>query len=465
MMMTSSPFGLDDTEALLWGPSSPMADPIDALLLHTDKEQHKRGGTSISGGCTSPVMSLSSLPSSSSPQPFYSPPPSPPAPLLHGDKAGTESDLLPWLPDHDQLGCSETSADISKGDVFFDFGWMTERVDLTEFDLDFLTGSCSPDQESSSSPEDLFDSLNGSMMLDSLSLPTLTTPTQSSVPTPSPSVSCTSAVSTPSLSTSSTDLAFIPSVEPVSSDNHQQVLSPSPCVPEPQEELEIKSEPVSPTPLSMLPPLVHSPRSPAYTLDLGSEVDVPECEVKPVVATILPQAPRIVLSLSPTRIVLLLAPKDEVGVATTTITTTPDIHSSPSVSSLKATRKRPYPDPKSRASPTITCVKSRSSRCSRGGGGAEKAALKAPKDKKLKKMEQNKTAATRYRQKKRAEQESLSVDYAELKRRNIELTEKADSMAREIQYLKELMEEVQLAKIKKGLDADLPCLGQRRCDG
>lgn len=72
-----------------------------------------------------------------------------------------------------------------------------------------------------------------------------------------------------------------------------------------------------------------------------------------------------------------------------------------------------------------------------------------PVDKKLKKMEQNKTAATRYRQKKRAEQEALSGECMELEDKNKILKEKADSLAREIKYLKDLIEEVRKAKSKK----------------
>lgn len=335
--------------------------------------------------------------------------------------------------------------------MFCDLDWMTERVDLSEFDLDSLIGSCGPDDEPPSSPEDLLASLDCPMELDSL--PSLSGPAHPSLPTASTQSISTPAVSTPTLACVSTELSFLPTVEPVSLIDGQEVLSPPPCVPEPQEELEIKSEPDSPAPSS---PSVHSPPSPAYTLDLGSEVDVSECEVKPVVATVVPQVPRIVLSLSPTRIVLLLAPKDEVAV--TTVATTPEIIHSSSTSSTTARspRSRPYPDPKSRpspASPTTAIVKVKSPKGP--GEEGERKALKAPKDKKLKKMEQNKTAATRYRQKKRAEHDLLSVEYSELEKRNIELTEKAESMAREIQYLKELMEEVRLARIKKGLGADL----------
>ncbi|KAM4022417.1 cyclic AMP-dependent transcription factor ATF-4 [Anomaloglossus baeobatrachus] len=70
-------------------------------------------------------------------------------------------------------------------------------------------------------------------------------------------------------------------------------------------------------------------------------------------------------------------------------------------------------------------------------------------DKKQKKMEQNKTAATRYRQKKRAEQDAISAECRELESKNDILTEKAESIAKEIQYLKDLMEEVRKAKSKR----------------
>ncbi|KAM3864330.1 activating transcription factor 4b [Diretmus argenteus] len=434
MMMTSSQFGLEDMEALLWGPSSPMADPMGSPCFHPDREEQREGGGSsgVEGG-TTPLSS--SPPSTSSSPPFYSPPPSPPA-------LGVKSDLLslPWLALPDQPGRAQTVAGDIKENAFDDLDWMTERMDLSEFDLDSLIGSCSSEEESPSSPEDLLASLDCPMDLDSFTLPTLMSPALSGLPAPSLPSACAAAP----LPTASTDASLTPSVEPVSQvDRQEEVPSPPPCVPEPQEELEIKSEPVSP-----------APPSPAYTLDLGSEVDVLESEVKPVVAAVVTQVPRIVLSLSPTRIILLLAPKEELAV-TTTVTTTPEIiHSSPPASTpSKSPRSRPYPDPKSRPStPSPSTIKVKSPR---GAAGEERMALKAPKDKKIKKMEQNKTAATRYRQKKRAEQDTLNIEYSELERRNIELNEKAESMAREIQYLKELMEEVRLARIKKGLGADL----------
>ncbi|XP_038639509.1 cyclic AMP-dependent transcription factor ATF-4-like [Scyliorhinus canicula] len=70
-------------------------------------------------------------------------------------------------------------------------------------------------------------------------------------------------------------------------------------------------------------------------------------------------------------------------------------------------------------------------------------------EKKLKKMEQNKSAATRYRQKKRAEHGAIVVECSVLEEKNKTLQEKADSLAKEIQYLKGLIEEVRKAKSSK----------------
>lgn len=335
----------------------------------------------------------------------------------------------------------------STEDLLSELDWMAERVDLSEFDLDSLIGSCSPTEEPPSSPEDFLASLDCPMELDSLPM-SLSAPVLSGLP-PSPAfhVSPPASPFTPP-PTISSDQTVITVDGHESYVNEQNVPSPPVCVPEPQEELEIKSEPTSPEPAS---PSFDSPPSPAYTLDLGSEVDVSESEVKPAVAPVIPQVQRLVLSLSPTRIVLVLAPKEDASVSTattiTTSTTTPEVlHASPP---QRCCRSRPYPEPKCKGSPpspssvkvkplpTVTAVDDR-------------APPKPTKAKKLKKMEQNKTAATRYRQKKKSEKEDLLKEYTVLERKNMELTEKADSMAREIAYLKELMEEVRQARINKG---------------
>ncbi|XP_061404971.1 cyclic AMP-dependent transcription factor ATF-4-like [Lethenteron reissneri] len=66
-----------------------------------------------------------------------------------------------------------------------------------------------------------------------------------------------------------------------------------------------------------------------------------------------------------------------------------------------------------------------------------------------KKKDQNKTAATRYRQKKKQELEILQVERDKLEDRNRTLNEKADSLSREIKYLRDLMAEIQMARSLK----------------
>lgn len=67
-------------------------------------------------------------------------------------------------------------------------------------------------------------------------------------------------------------------------------------------------------------------------------------------------------------------------------------------------------------------------------------------NRRLKKKEQNKTAALRYRQRKRQECEAVSVEQEELESRNRELRGKADALSRELHYLHDLMMEVKKAK-------------------
>ncbi|XP_035603013.1 cyclic AMP-dependent transcription factor ATF-4-like [Oncorhynchus keta] len=396
MTMMSSQFGLDDMEAILWGPSSLMADPMGSLLHHDEVTLIEEGA---------------SLLSSSSPIVLLSPPPSPPS---LEEKA--EVDLLgfPWQS-ADELGHTHhIGADNGKEDVFSGMDWMAKRVDLSEFDLDSLI--CSP-----SSPKDLITSFECPMELDSLPLPTLPTPTD--------------------LPTTTTD-PLLPLTVSQPQEDPQEVHSPPPCVPDAQEELEIKSEPQSPAP-SLLP-------SPTFTLELGSEVDASASVREKLLHLELPQpVPSIVLSLSPTRIVVLLAPKHEVGVTTVTI---PEILSSDSDSSLSSSGQLNWPSiattrsrSQNRRKPYSTTPKSRPqhpdqpSPTTTSTGGP-------PKEKKLKKMVQNKTAATRYRQKKKTEQEALTAECDKLEQRNHKLAEKADSIANGIQYLKDLMEEVRRAR-------------------
>lgn len=323
---------------------------------------------------------------------------------------------------------------------------MAERVDLSDFDLDSLIGSCSPSEDPPSSPEDFLAALDCPMELDSLPLSLPAPPVLSNLP-PSPAFHASPPASpfTPP-PTISSDQAVITVDGHETYVSEQNVPSPPVCVPEPQEELEIKSEPTSPEPAS---PAFDSPSSQVDTLDLGSEVDISESEVKPAVSPVIPQVQRVVLSLSPPRIVLVLAPKENVSVAAAT--TTPEVlKASPP---QRSCRSRPYPEPKCRGSPPSPSSGSGQLKVKplpSAVASDEQAPLRPTKAKKLKKMEQNKTAATRYRQKKKSEKEDLLKEYSMLERKNMELTEKADSMAREIAYLKELMEEVRQARINKG---------------
>jgi hypothetical protein len=67
---------------------------------------------------------------------------------------------------------------------------------------------------------------------------------------------------------------------------------------------------------------------------------------------------------------------------------------------------------------------------------------KPPVERRLRKKEQNKTAAQRYREKKRGEQGTVLSEYELLEQRNTELRAKVDDMTKEISYLKGLIEEI-----------------------
>ena len=76
------------------------------------------------------------------------------------------------------------------------------------------------------------------------------------------------------------------------------------------------------------------------------------------------------------------------------------------------------------------------------------AKVKSPQQKK-RKREQNKDAATRYRIKKREEQELVEKELNGLEKDNVELKEKVTSLSKEIEYLKNLMLEVYKTKLQK----------------
>ncbi|MCJ8729891.1 hypothetical protein PDJAM_G00112530 [Pangasius djambal] len=394
-MTLSSQMCVEDMGTLFLGSSTLMADPFGPLL---DEDEER----ALSEGSSSP-LSFSSYSDSYSSSPFSSP--SAPGPL--GCKGGCDVPF-PWLSSSEQID-AHIGAEQREGDAFSGMDWMTEKIDLSDFDLDSLIGSCDLD-EPPSSPEELLASLESQMDLDLAPLPF------PSASTPVPE---------------ELNLPTFPLDLPIESEIHPEPVS-----------VEIKSEPVSPAP---------APPSPAFTLELGSEVDISISELEKTVpkASADNQTPSIVLSLSPAHIVVVLTTKEEPSISNSSSDQSdsgfesvsgspPHVPSPvPSPKPAGASRTKPYskPDPDA-AIDVAGKVKTVS--------GTTKTV-----DKKLKKMEQNKTAATRYRQKKRVEQESLNVECAELEKKNKELAEKADSISREIQYLKDLIEEVRSAKNRK----------------
>lgn len=312
-----------------------------------------------------------------------------------------------------------------------DMEWMSEKIDLSEFDLDSFIGSCSSD-EPPSSPEDLLASLDSSMEVDLESF---------GAAIPSLPEVLDMSLSLPTIHTLPQEIA--------ASDAKQTEEAPH--------EESVKSEPPSPAP-SPCPP------SPVCTLEVESEDDVLEAErmAASVTATIIPDpsgsGSPIVLSLPASgHFVVVLANKTEpplVSLPDHSIKSSPPSSDCESDSGIESASGSPTRSPSSPSTPASSAGSSRTKPYSRlepstlspptAKATRVKSVSGAPKvvEKKLKKMEQNKTAATRYRQKKRVEQEQLSTELQDLEQRNRELAEKAESISREIQYLKDLMEEV-----------------------
>ncbi|XP_062322504.1 cyclic AMP-dependent transcription factor ATF-4 [Osmerus eperlanus] len=443
-MSLSSQLALEDVGGLLLGPSFLTADPMGPLLDQDEEEALSPSSSLSSQGRAPPSPPLSFSSYASSPFSSSTPPPSPPPPFhpsLLESKAGADVLSLPWLGEGDLLD-AHVGLDGGKEDAFSGMDWMTEKIDLSDFDLESLMGSCSPGNPPSS-PEELLASLESHLDLE----PFAALPAQ------------------PGVLDLGLPLAHLPPVPldlPLPEEEMEMEGEEEPVL----EVEEWKSEPRSPAPLS--PALSPAPLSPAFTLELGSEVDV--LEVDKITTTIIPEAglqtvaTPILLSLSPSAtFMVVLTPKDEPVLLHTS---PPPSSSSPSsdsesdsgidssVSGSPARRSSsPPPPPSSSAggscrtkpyskpSPSSVSPKVKSSG---GGGGPPKVV-----EKKLKKMEQNKTAATRYRQKKRVEQDVLNTELCGLESRNRELAEKAESISREIQYLKDLMEEVRSAKTRR----------------
>ncbi|XP_063736904.1 LOW QUALITY PROTEIN: cyclic AMP-dependent transcription factor ATF-4 [Eleginops maclovinus] len=372
---------LEDVEALYFGPSFLTADPMGPLLDEDEDEEEALSPSSFLEGKAPASPPLSFFASSSSPLSSASPPPSPhpthPSLFLETKPSG-DTLSFPWLGASELLH-APAGADKGTDDAFAGMDWMSEKIDLSELDLESLIGSCSED--SPSSPEELLASLDPQMDLD--------------------------------LDAFDTSLPILPAL-PLELPLSEEV----------KEEVVLKSE----------------PPSPAYTLELGSEVDVLDVLSAPsITSTLLPSPP------PSTQIVvvhaLLTLPEQPIKSSPPSSDCESDsgIDSPPSppVSPLSSSsRTKPYskPEPASPSSVKPPRVKSVS--------GVPKV------EKKLKKMEQNKTAATRYRQKKRVEQDLLNDECEELLRKNGELEERAGAISREIQYLKDLMEEVRKRRSK-----------------
>ncbi|KAM6425658.1 cyclic AMP-dependent transcription factor ATF-4 isoform 1-T1 [Rhynochetos jubatus] len=293
-----------------------------------------------------------------------------------------------WLA-VDSLG---NTIDSSQEDAFSGMEWMVEKMDLKEFDFDALLGM--EHLEATVSPDELMATLEDTC-----------------------------------------DLLFNPTIqefhhkEPPLITDLMAHLPESPIGADPMAPLaSLWSFPLSPGSLTSAPD--HS-----FSLELGSEVDVLEGERKqegPTFVVVITKPEKEEENHSDDS-GICMSPDSYLGTpqhSPTNSVGSPNDHQFPAETSCVSARPKPYDQPAEKA---------------------VSAKVKGEKkmDKKLKKMEQNKTAATRYRQKKRAEQEALSGECRDLEQKNQALKEKADSLSKEIQYLKDLIEEVRRAKGKR----------------
>ncbi|NXC15749.1 ATF4 factor, partial [Corythaeola cristata] len=290
-----------------------------------------------------------------------------------------------WLA-VDSLG---NTIDSSQEDAFSGMEWMVEKMDLKEFDFDALLGM--EHLEATVSPDELMATLEDTCDL-------LFNPTNQEFHNKEPPLI--------------TDLITHLPESPIGADPMAPLAS-------------LWSFPLSPGSLTSTPD--HS-----FSLELGSEVDVLEGERKqegPTFVVVITKSEKEEENHSDDS-GICMSPDSYLGTPQHSPTNSvgfPNDNHFPPDASCGSVQSKPYDHP------------------------AEKvvsAKMKGEKkiDKKLKKMEQNKTAATRYRQKKRAEQEALSGECRELEQKNQALKEKADSLSKEIQYLKDLIEEVRKAK-------------------
>lgn len=283
--------------------------------------------------------------------------------------------------------------DSSQEDAFSGMEWMVEKMDLKEFDFDALLGM--EHLEATVSPDELMATLEDTCDLYNATIQEF----------------------------HNKELPLI--------NNVITHLPESPPGADPVAPLaSLWSFPLSPGSLTSTPD--HS-----FSLELGSEVDVLEGERKRECST-------VVLTKS--------EKEDENHSDDSGICMSPDSYLGTPQHSPTNSLGSPNGSPNGNQFPAdATCGSVRSKPYDHPAEKVVSAKVKGEKkiDKKLKKMEQNKTAATRYRQKKRAEQEALSGECRELEQKNQALKEKADSLSKEIQYLKDLIEEVRKAKGKR----------------
>ncbi|CAL8331818.1 unnamed protein product [Lota lota] len=432
----------EDVGALFLGPSFLTADPMVPLLDQDEEEALSLSSSleessppspsptlSSSSLSLSPYQTLCSSPLSSS----FSPPASSLSSSFLGPKVGSDGLSFPWLGAAELLH-THVGADTGRDDSFSGMDWMAEKIDISDFDLDSLMDSCSSD-EPPSSPEDLIATLNSQLDLD-------VHPFHSPIP---------SQLDALALPLPLSDLLPLPLEPPPVT----LTVSPTEEEEEQQARVMVKTEPLSP------------PSS--YHLELGSEVDVLEVDknastlniaVMPSPTGDLPTPTTASFLVSLTTAgpyVMLLTTKAEPGLiplqespADEAFPASSDCDSDSGIESASGTPPRiSSPSP---SSPSSSAGSSRTKPYSRPGADRKSVSSGAPPrvvEKKLKKMEQNKTAATRYRQKKRVEQEVLSGECDELETKNHELAEKVDALSREIKYLKDLMEEVRNAKSRR----------------
>ena len=279
-----------------------------------------------------------------------------------------------------------SASDNGKEDAFSGTDWMVEKMDLKEFDFDALLGI----DDLETMPDELLATLDDTCdLFDPLFQETNKEPPQIVNP-----------------------IGHLPESFPATDQVAPFIF--------------LQPLPLSPGALSSTPD--HS-----FSLELGSEVDISEGDRKP----------------DSTAYISVPCIKEEDGPSDNDsgICMSPDSYPGSPQHSPSTTRGSPN---RSLLSPGAPCGSARPKPYDPPREKMVAAKVKGEKlDKKLKKMEQNKTAATRYRQKKRAEQEALTGECKELEKKNEALKEKADSLTKEIQYLKDLIEEVRKARGKK----------------